>query len=168
MKCTECNNREAVVFVKKNINGKITEQALCEECAAKNGAGAFENLGFGLFGNSFFKNIPSIRSIENDVKRCNLCGSTFEDIRRTGKIGCAECYDVFAKELEPTIKGLYGNMRYNGSVPGSFTEEPKEVKEKSSEIETKKEELREAVADENYERAAQIRDEIKSLEGRAE
>lgn len=33
MKCMKCNKNEANVYISKNINGKVTKQCLCSECA---------------------------------------------------------------------------------------------------------------------------------------
>lgn len=165
MKCNICKKNEATVFLKKNINGEITETALCSECAKENSGITKE---FDLFGNGFFGNIlnPFSAVTTGEVKKCGLCGSTFDDIRKSGRIGCAECYDIFEDELRTTLNNLYGNAVYGGTLPEASGTKTEEKSQATDSVAVKKEELREAVASENYELAAKIRDEIKELEGK--
>ena len=172
MLCNKCGKKEASYYLEKNINGKVTKLALCPDCARESGEFKFDpfggmNLLGGLFG------FPSISQIPpRDVKRCTLCASTFEEIMKNGKVGCAECYKVFSDELEPTIRRIHGNHRHIGRRPLKFTEAERKSKNEDTsqnnneqnEIETLKRELGAAVKDENYERAAQLRDKIKELE----
>ena len=151
MKCSRCNKNEATVFYKQNINGDIKEFALCSECASSHEHdiyAPFVNLN--LFG---VKNIPV-----SEKKRCNLCGSSFDDIRREGKVGCGKCYETFEKELRSTINSIHGTSLHEKRIP-------KEIKEINDEIDSLKKELKAAIENEEYERAAILRDKIKEKEG---
>lgn len=161
MKCTNCKNNEAVVYIKKNINGKVTEEALCSECAKKNGEMSFDNFSNGLF-NGLFGYRPTVEKTKKT--KCDLCGTTFEEIKRTGRIGCAHCYDVFKDELSKVIESIYGNAVYHGSLYELPENNSVNDTADKSETEKMKEELRLAVINEDYEKAAVLRDKIKQAE----
>ena len=104
--------------------------------------------------------------------RCVLkrFGSTLNDIKRTGKVGCADCYDTFFSELMPTIRNIHGNTEHKGKRPNvieyTVNEDKKDQTESAEDkLSALRAELKKAIEDENFERAAQLRDEIKELEG---
>lgn len=152
MLCNRCNKNEATIYYKQNINGEVREYALCPECAAKQGMGLS---GVNLFGSLFSQSIP-----KREHKRCTLCASSFEDIRRSGKVGCAECYSVFSEELRPMISNIHSGEKHCGRAPG----EEGEKRRAHSELEKLRAELQTAIANEEYERAATLRDMIKEME----
>ena len=169
MLCQHCNKNEATTHVKTVINGETAEYMLCPECAHKLG---YDNMfhdftaDFGGLLSSFFSNALPARS---GAARCRFCGSTLNDIKRSGKVGCAACYDTFFSELMPTIRNVHGNTEHKGKCPDTVaytvSEEPDAPQEASGDRTTQlKAELKQAIEDENFERAAQLRDEIKGME----
>lgn len=165
MLCQSCGKNQANTHIKRIINGKLTEYVLCEECAAKLGYGNIFS-GFDLdldsFLGSFFKNPLNDKQnfLENEVRCCPKCGSTLEDISRTGKIGCANCYDVFYNSLIGSIKRIHGNTVHTGKMAECVSED-KKLKMK---VEKLKKDMQLAIKEQNFEMAAQIRDEIKRIE----
>ena len=168
MLCQACGKRPATTHVKTIINGELTEYSLCSECAQKMG---YENLmsGLGLnFGSllgSFFGDSAK-RPME--TVRCPGCGSSFEDIAQSGKVGCAECYKTFYERLIPSIQRIHGNTKHCGKHPGGAMLQispQQQLANPETELQRKKRELQEAVEAQNYEQAAVLRDEIKELEG---
>ncbi len=152
MLCSKCHKNEASVYFKQNINGEVREYALCPVCAAE------AELGFtpiNLFGSMFSEPKPIAAR-----KRCTLCSSTFDEIKKRGKVGCAECYSVFADELRPMIDSIHRGAVHNGRAPKGYAEERKA----ENQLESLKAELRTAIAAEEYERAAELRDLIKEKE----
>lgn len=175
MKCQKCNKNEANTHVKRVINGEFEEYHLCSECAKEMGYGnAFS--GFGpsfaddfnsLFG-SFFENALPART---QATRCETCGTTYNDIARTGMVGCADCYDIFADRLLPTIRRVHGNTAHCGKNSLSYKKienEPEPEKKTESELDKLKAELDEAVKAQEFEKAAQLRDMIKEKENNNE
>lgn len=161
MLCSKCHKNEASVYYKQNINGEVREYALCPECAKEINGESFGGLdAFNLFG-SLFSGGTQYPKISR--KRCNLCNSTFEDIRNSGKVGCAHCYETFHDELEGMIQNIHGNVKHIGRAPGELGEKRKEENLKN----TLREQLAEAIANEEYEKAAMIRDKIKEMGGEA-
>ena len=115
------------------------------------------NLLGSLFGSNF--NLPEVQT-QLPGRVCPNCGMSLNDIMNTGRLGCSECYTAFEKELEPTLRRVHGNSEHVGKVPARGGEKVM-VKKK---IEHLKQQLQQAVAAENYEKAAEIRDTIKDTE----
>lgn len=172
MKCQKCGKNTANTHVKTIINGEFREYDLCSECAHKMGYtnvfADMENDFSSLLG-SFFTNVLPART---QATRCEFCGSTYPEIAKTGMVGCAHCYELFADQLYPSIRRMHGNTTHCGKNSGKAAEKP-EKPEKPAE-ETKEEtikklqsELDAAVKEQNFERAAELRDKIKEMEGQA-
>ncbi len=174
MLCQHCQKNEATTVVKTMINGKYAEYRLCPACAHELGYDAMFpdfSADFGGLLSSFFSNaLPAI----SGATHCQSCGSTLNDIRRTGKVGCADCYDTFFSELMPTIRNVHGNTEHKGKRPGAIeytvNEEPSsdtasKKQDKDKTLQALRDELKQAIESENFERAAQLRDRIKGLEG---
>jgi len=98
---------------------------------------------------------------------CEHCGITWAEFRQHGLFGCEHDYDLFEKDLSPLLQRAHeGATHHTGKVPtraGSTTGVPK--KRKSIDLTKLKKELQRAVENEDYERAAQLRDAIKEAEG---
>lgn len=173
MKCQSCGKREATVRYMENINGKKQEMHLCVECAKK--------LGFADFSNMFspiFTSIPSFFEDFNLVEeeKCKTCGYTFEDYANTGLFGCPDCYDTFSDRLDEIFLKLHGknrHLRLNDSKTKienvkkdkvKNSENVTKTKSKNDEVLSLKEELKELIKKEEYEKAAVVRDKIKELE----
>lgn len=166
MLCQHCKQHEATTVVKTMINGEYTEHRLCAECAHELGYDKMFpdfSADFGGLLSGFFSNaLPAI----SGAAHCGSCGSTLNDIKHTGKVGCADCYDEFFDELMPTIRSIHGNTVHKGKHPViEYTVNEDEKPEDTDKLTQLKADLKKAIADENFERAAQLRDEIKELEG---
>jgi Uncharacterized protein with conserved CXXC pairs len=166
MICQVCKSREATTHIKSILNGKLAEIHLCSDCAKEKGYGDVLG-GFGianLLGN-IFVNSPEFET----EKRCSKCKSSFEDISKKGKIGCADCYETFIDQLAPMIKRIHGTANHRGKHPGRYALRVQEEKTqimpvKEPPLENKRRELKQAIEAQNFEQAAVLRDEIKELE----
>lgn len=173
MLCDKCKKKEAVIFYNESINGQKRSFALCNECAAeaeKSGEigtfdlpkkiyDPFEDMN-SIFGSLF--GIPQYQKMAvEEAKKCTLCGAKFEDLVAEGKVGCPECYKVFSDELAATISKIHGTTTHTGGAPARFME----GRERKRQIEALGAELKQAISEEEYERAATLRDEIRSLKG---
>lgn len=176
MLCQHCNNNEATSHIKRSINGQREEMHLCSECA--NELGVMEEFRMpamsDLFDGSFLGNflgagIASMNSLAG-VERCATCGSSFNDIVKSGHIGCSDCYDKFADKLEASIQKIHGKAKHLGKLV-TYTEEEGEVKapEKKSKapkpdtLEELKDKLNKAIDEQRFEDAAVLRDKIKAM-----
>lgn len=154
MLCQECGEREATFHFKESIDGETREFWLCEICAQKKG----------LLEDFFEFSLPGLLAGLGEIeveeeKRCPGCGHLFQEIKEKGKFGCSKCYETFKGKVVPLLEKIHGKTLHRGKVPGGR----KKVEEKR-EIQKLREELEEAVAREEYEKAAKLRDRIKELE----
>lgn len=162
MLCQNCGKYEATTHVKRIINGEAAEAHLCSGCAKMLG---YEDV-FGGFGNIFgsflgsFLGDTGVGSLSARTLKCEKCGSTFNDIVESGKIGCAECYKTFYEKLLPSLQRIHGRTRHEGKIPNKIAVKEDNLKEQ---IEKLEEELKTAVEAQNYETAALLRDRIKEL-----
>ena len=163
MKCQKCGKENATVQIKRVVNGEYTEYSLCPECASKMGYKSLfsdvENEFSTLLG-SFFGNTLPARS---QATHCPSCGSTYYDIADSGKVGCADCNSTFYEMMLPSIRRIHGNTTHCGkkSVAGI---EYTETNTKEDKVADLKKKLNDAIEVQNFEEAARLRDEIKSLE----
>ena len=167
MKCQKCGANNANTHVKTIINGEFKEYDLCSDCAKKMGyTNVFSDMEdeFSNFLGSFFGNVLPART---QATRCEFCGTTYPEIAKTGHVGCAKCYDVFADDLYPSIRRIHGNTTHCGKnskrAENAKAEKPVE-QTKEDKIKALKAELDKAVKEQNFEHAAELRDKIKEME----
>lgn len=164
MKCQHCNHNEATTHIKKNVNGNVTEMHLCSDCARKLGVmeefspESFFNDTF--FGNFLGAGVPAM-NILSGIDHCEYCGSTFNDIVKSGRVGCANCYSKFEDRLQPTITKMHGNAKHIGKNV-TYTEE-KEAEPEISELDKLKNDLKLAIKEQRFEDAAVLRDKINEM-----
>lgn len=176
MLCEQCKKRTATVFYNENINGKARSYSLCSECASKlrekgdlqditsmidSFADPFSALHDNLFGGFF--GIPNVKTISS-AKKCPSCGCSYADIAESGKVGCPVCYEIFRAELSKTLQSVHGTTVHTGAVPAR--QRAKQAREE--ELRKLKTELNNAVSNEDYENAAKLRDQIRSLQSESE
>lgn len=164
MLCERCNKEEAKIHLIKLINGQKTETWLCEKCAKelsdiplKASVSDGNGLPFQNILSGFFETLDKKKKIEIV---CKNCGLTYSQFKKTGQLGCSKCYESFEDFLRPRIKRIQGDLEHIGKIP---IREGNEVIQRKR-IKKLKDELQKAVLKEEYERAATLRDEIKSLE----
>ncbi len=167
MFCQRCHERPATVHLTKVINYEKTELHLCEICAKEAGS----ELGMIFEPNFSFQNLiasllegevthSQASNIAGREVQCQNCGLTFTDFRRSGILGCGECYRYFQSGLEPLLKQVHGSNRHTGKVPRRNGGKIRIRKE----IEDLRIRLQESIRGEDYEKAATLRDEIRRRE----
>jgi protein arginine kinase activator len=180
MMCDNCGKNEATVRYSENINGRKKELNLCSQCSQKLGINEMNfNMPIGIsdFFGGFFEDMVSneFAPLLNEVKqlKCNNCGFTFEDIVNTGKFGCGNCYETFESKIAPLMKEIQGSTKHEGRLNKSkinnnikvdTNKDNSKNEKKLSEIETLKDDLKNAIKEERYEDAAKLRDEIAKKE----
>lgn len=164
MLCQNCGKYEATTHMKRIINGEAAEAHLCSDCARALG---YTDV-FGGFGNSFtdllgsFFGEPQVGALSSRTLRCEKCGNTFNDIVNNGKLGCADCYTTFYDKLLPSLQRIHGKTRHEGKNPTIIKTE---VKTQENTTENLEQELKKAIEEQNFERAAELRDKINELKG---
>lgn len=160
MLCQKCGENQATTYYMQTINGKTTSIQLCSACAADIGVGSMLNhASMSDMFSEFLTNTFSMPSVTTN-KVCEKCHSGLSDIIKSGKVGCDECYHTFYKEILPTIENVHGKTRHIGKISASADSRIK----KKAEIQQLKSELNEAVENQEFETAAELRDRIKSIE----
>ena len=137
MKCEQCNKHEATVLFTHIVESEKRTTRLCSSCVSKIKEIGTESMHASEKSTTSAMN--SADSISTEV--CLSCGATYEDLKKTGRLSCADCYFAF----EPQLFVRDGINYY-------------------FDLETLKTELEAAVEEEAFERAAEIRDRIKQME----
>lgn len=165
MLCENCKKKEATVFYEEIINGQKRSASLCSDCATeaeKTGSFGGASLStFGGFHDSLFGGLFGLAEAQPQPKKsCPACGATMSTLRNQGKVGCPACYATFRDELHGTIRSIHGNVKHVGRSPSRFRGE----RDKTDRLSLLKNQLKEAIIKEDFERAASLRDEIRALE----
>ncbi len=153
MICSMCNENEAVLLVQQvSFNGK-KQIHLCPSCA--------QNRGIDVAKSSVGTSIEKlVNSIGMDKKACYVCGKTFDDIQKTGLMGCPECYVSFTNEVKNIIEQRGLETPYLGSMPKKVANFRSILTDR---IEIKKK-LDASIEHEDFEKAAKYRDFLLALE----
>ena len=173
MQCERCNKKKATVFYRENLGGRIKALRLCGDCAdILEQAGELEDMSTAISGflSPFFRwedgflMLPfpssSVGTVRGGVRKCRGCGMTLGEIASEGRVGCAECYTVFAEELSEVVRSVHGSVGHTGRVSSGF----RARRERMETLAALKKQLKEAVMAENFEAAVGLRDEIRNLE----
>jgi len=158
MLCQKCGKRTATVHLKQIINGLAHEEYLCSQCAGNDSSffSAHSDMSADSILDAFFS---GGRQTVGARTACPLCGATDRDIQKSGKAGCAKCYEIFKNELRTAAYRIHGSARHVGRAPGNHREEM----ERQAKLEELKQKQAQAIEEQNFELAAQLRDEIKAL-----
>lgn len=173
MKCERCGKNEATENVFSIVNGKKSNLKLCAECAKKlseeimpDYSSIYDTIGSltsGFFGNAFSSGIKEPEVLKA-ASRCPVCGMSYDAFASGGKLGCGECYKTFHDRMLRPLKQIHGTYEHIGKIPGRAGGKLKV----SRRIDSLKQRLSDAVQKQEFERAAELRDEIKKLtEGEA-
>lgn len=161
--CMNCKQQLASVKLTKLVKGAVEELYLCQDCAAKHSPyqkkitpPQLDEILAGILGQS---KEGAAKAGQPDVT-CSTCGLPFGSYRETLLLGCSDCYESFAKQLQGDLRKFHGSTVHRGRVPddapGQLTvrRNPQELKRR----------LQEAVKAEDFELAAKLRDELRELE----
>ncbi|MHC4981642.1 MAG: UvrB/UvrC motif-containing protein [Planctomycetota bacterium] len=158
-KCDRCD-KPATVHLTEIINGEKTEKHLCEDCASSEGITIKANVPISQLLEEFVLQTSDEEGI-SDLK-CDVCGMTFAEFRKHGLLGCPNDYNAFERALEPLLnRAQEGAARHVGKVP---TRAGTDQKKQNAMLKLRAE-LKQAIATEDYEKAAALRDKIKEMEG---
>lgn len=169
-KCDKCD-RPATHHAVVRIKGQNIQKRLCEQHAAEEGLPIksahapinelltnFIKMADGQ-GQPTGKNKPAPATRRD--RACPDCGLKFSDFRDKSLLGCSGCYKAFEKALIPLLERAHeGGAQHVGKVPRrSGGGEQRQLQ-----ITRIRKRLDEAVSAENYELAAQLRDDLTGME----
>ena len=172
MKCQNCQKNEVTVQVIDLEKGAFAEAAegqapesslsvFCDTCA--------KELKLPIQGGSSQNSLVNIvqllkqsahKAREDGGLTCPRCGMTLSEFRTKGRLGCPHDYEIFAPHLEGLLRRVHNATRHVGRVPG-VDEDALRRKTRLSDLQAK---LEAAIREEQYECAAQLRDEIQSMD----
>lgn len=175
MKCQKCNQNEASFFYQEHTNTHAAKIALCHSCAAEAGLLQGQNDPFSfLFGG--FPGLGVKKSTPGgNGATCPDCGATLRAVLHEGRVGCATCYRTFREQLAPSIRAMHGNATHTGRAPLKKNNATAPAAQEQAPVSTAADTatnaldalraaLKEAVACEDFEKAATLRDEIRAME----
>lgn len=162
MLCNVCGKNEARVHLTQIAEGKTTKVDLCEFCAKEkkfDEASLVSDLISEIQGKKTAI-LPS-RGGETTL-RCSACGYTQADFKKTGRLGCAHCYQAFEEKLRKILKSMHPAASHVGKTPEKLIAKkiPQELEAHSLRLQ---EQLKRAVKREQFEEAARFRDELKAI-----
>lgn len=162
MLCCICKEREATVHLTQIAGDKMQKVDLCEECAKTKGVN--DPTGFSLA--DLLLGLGASQEMEQAAGgtelKCPRCGFTQADFKKAGRLGCPDCYKTFADGLESLFKSMHKGTRHVGKVP----ESRRQSRDLSERLKNLQKKLAKAIEDENFEQAANLRDEIKEMSAR--
>jgi protein arginine kinase activator len=161
MLCENCGENEASIHYTQIDKNEMHTFHLCEACAAEKGLEPGVNVGnFPLTDFLAQMGRPGVEQAADGP--CAFCGLTLDDFKKTGRLGCSQCYVSFDAHLAGLVRRLHGATQHVGKVYLPPDPTAAEQQERLAGLRRK---LDSAVRSEDFERAAQIRDLIRSLEG---
>jgi protein arginine kinase activator len=159
MLCSICKEKPATVHLTQIVGDKMQKLDLCEECAKAKGVN--DPAGFALA--DLMLGLGASQEIEQSgggvETKCPRCGFSQADFKKSGRLGCPECYKTFAEGLEGLLKTIHKGTRHEGKVPEAL----RATREQSDRLKLLQKKLAKAIEQENFEEAAQLRDEIKQM-----
>lgn len=170
MQCQQCKQHTATIHLTEINDGSRQETHLCEACAEQEGLAIKSQIPLNellstlLASQAGSKNTTEIQSAQTateEMPPCPSCGMTFQEFRKGGLLGCPNDYEHFGEVLKPMIeKSQGGNSTHTGKVPANAPDDSK----KQIEVLNLRKQLEDAVQNEDYETAAQLRDRIEHLQ----
>ena len=176
MQCDICGKKKATVHLTEIVDEQMSEMHLCEECARSKSSQMEQQFGLGDLLAGLSDAGKTTKPDEKSALVCMACGLNYEDFRKFGRLGCGQCYVSFKEHLAGLLRKIHGSNRHLGKVPLSLKKEdpaaaPSAVGGTGSAVmvpmdnlEELRKQLQAAIEDEDFERAAQLRDKIRRLE----
>ena len=154
MICQKCNKNNASVLMKQSSGGK--DVLLCEACMADIQINMIIE---SVLPNALNKAFSTAKHVEPDIK-CPQCKTTVKGIKKAGTLGCVTCYETFKDILHTLLTNAHAATVHTGKIPKRTGELLKYARH----VDVLKTHMKQAVTDEDYSRAAFIRDQIKRID----
>ena len=175
MKCDLCE-AEATVHETQIVNGQVMVRRLCERHAGEVGLTGHSSVSVPNAGASVVLSVQQ----QGATLKCQSCGLSYAAFRQHGLLGCSACYETFEDKLAPLIERAHqGGTHHIGKTPRRLLAAAKEgdteaiervlggARERAERVALLRKQLEEALAMEQYERAAALRDELRRFEAEA-
>jgi protein arginine kinase activator len=161
MQCSVCKEKPATVFLTHIENDKIHKVNMCEDCAKNKGVDNPKT--YMLHDADLLLGLGAAQEITQSPGgtelKCPRCGFSQADFKKSGRLGCPECYQVFAEGLEGLLKTMHKGTRHTGKSPEAL----RQSRDHAERLLLLQKKLAKAVESEDFEQAAKVRDELKGL-----
>ena len=158
MKCQFCSE-PATVHLTQIVGGKMQKIDLCEKCAKEKGVA--DPAGFSLADMLLgLGAADQMKSTSTTELVCPQCGFTQPDFKKTGRLGCAVCYETFGEGLSSILKDMHKGTTHKGKVPARLAQQ----QIYATRMHDLRKDLQTAITEEKYEESASLRDQISQLE----
>ena len=157
MNCEKCHKNHATIHLTAIEKLGPKEAHLCDECAKQ--TGVHLNFNFPMSDLLGGQKEPAKTPRVNQI-RCPECGITYSEFKTKARLGCANDYEVFRTELLRLLEKIHGATQHAGKTPHTVDAQVR----KENELIRLKRDLESVVKTEDFEKAAEIRDRIKTLE----
>lgn len=163
--CEECGVNEACYTISVMMGGQITQRHLCADCMAKMNmnlaAGNVKHLLSAIMSaitGTAEEAVSEVVAPEDDVV-CERCNTTLSQFTKSGRLGCPHCYTAFREQLTPMLQQIHGRVQHAGRKPidDEAAQRRRTVYDRLSR------QLEQAVAVEDFETAAILRDQLRHL-----
>jgi protein arginine kinase activator len=160
MQCCICKEKPATVHLTQIVGDKMQKLDMCEDCAKAKGINdptsfAMADLMLGLGASQEVE-----QALGSELK-CPRCGFSQADFKKSGRLGCPECYKTFAEGLMGLLKTMHKGTRHIGKAPEAL----RQTRDRADRLKTLQKKLNKAIETEDFELAAQLRDQIKAMSG---
>src|SRR5665213_1731624 len=161
MLCDQCHERDAVLNLTQIVDNAVTQLHLCEKCAAERGIETTVSMPKHPLGD--FLDAVQQQALQHpgDAARCANCGTSLKDFRASGRLGCAQCYGAFEHSLRDLLRRVHGSAQHVGRT---YRVPNPELLERDASIGALRARLQQAIEREEFEVAAELRDQIRTLE----
>jgi protein arginine kinase activator len=167
MLCEDCRKQEASIHLKQVVNNQKVVLNLCSACAKRRGfSNPLKNVPFPL-ADFLTSMVPATLARPDNAlmeQSCPSCGLTYDKFAKTGRLGCGTCFTVFRQPLADLLRKIHGSNLHRGKRPMLAAGSMDSLKEEAR----LKDELKSAIENEDFERAAHLRDMLKNLLAKAE
>jgi protein arginine kinase activator len=163
MICEICKKNSAKIHITQVKNKKKYTIHICHDCSHEYGIdGASINPTFSieqyLSGTSTDNHVSGVEPLTHET--CPSCSLSYGAFKESGRLGCSYCYTSFSNELKPLLQKIQKDLKHVGKSPSSGCDRT-QIKRNVTDLRIQ---LKEAVNKENFELAAQLRDQIRDLE----
>ena len=163
MRCDNCGENEAEVHLTQIESGELNTLHLCETCADEKGVPGDSTVGDAPLADFLAEAgkgseeamLPAVS------ESCPYCGTTPDDFRRTGRLGCSQCWAHFEEQLEALLRRIHGSTQHVGKL---YLGDGADEEDRRTRLDQLRRRLERAVEVEDFEAAADLRDQIHELE----
>ena len=175
MQCDICGKKKATVHLTEIVDEQMSEMHLCEECARQKSSQMEQQFGLADLLAGLSHTTPASKESKDAAALvCSQCGLNYDDFRKFGRLGCGQCYTSFKEHLSGLLKKIHGSGEHLGKSPDATKKTSVSVattkaittieNAPAKTVENYKQQLRDAIAAEDFEKAAILRDKIKHME----